>query len=205
MPSPGTLFVVSAPSGAGKTTLVGALVERCERLRVSVSHTTRPMRPGEQDGQSYHFVTEGAFTEMLSREAFLEHARVFEHWYGTSREWVEEQLAAGFDVILEIDWQGARQIRRMRPGSVFIFVLPPSRETLLQRLTERGQDDEAVIERRMAAAVEEISHCEEADHIVVNDDFDEALDELQCVIDGQYPQEEPEEGRHRALLDELLS
>ena len=185
MSTPGTLFIVSAPSGAGKTSLVEALVERCPQVCVSVSHTTRSMRPGEQDGVSYHFVTEAAFLEMLSRDAFLEHAQVFENYYGTSQDWVDEQLQQGRDVILEIDWQGAEQIKRQRPESVAVFILPPSREALLQRLTSRGQDDEKVIERRMSKAVDEISHYLQSEYIVVNDDFDQALDELQRVVESQ--------------------
>ena len=145
----GTLYTVSAPSGAGKTSLVKALVERCPQLRVSVSHTTRPMRPGETDGLNYHFVDEQAFLAMLEQAEFLEHARVFGNLYGTSDVWVNEQLDAGIDVILEIDWQGAQQVKRVRPDTVAVFILPPSRETLLERLNARGQDDSATIQGRM--------------------------------------------------------
>jgi guanylate kinase len=206
MSSPGTLFTVSAPSGAGKTSLVEALAQRCSStVCVSVSHTTRDMRPGEQDGVSYHFVTPAAFEEMLNRGAFLEHAQVFENYYGTSQEWVEGQLNAGLDVILEIDWQGAQQIARQRPDSVSVFILPPSRDALYQRLTNRGQDGEDVIQRRMSQAVDEISHYPEADFIVVNDDFEEALDELQCVVDSQRLRSESQLLRWQALLSELLS
>ncbi len=205
MPSPGTLFTVSAPSGAGKTSLVEALEQRCDNLRVSVSHTTRAMRPGEQDGVSYHFVTEAAFTEMLNRSAFLEHAQVFKHYYGTSQEWVEEQLANGNDVILEIDWQGAAQIKRQRPESVAMFILPPSRQALQHRLTTRGQDDAAVIRERMDQAVQEISHYPEADYIVVNDNFEQALDELQCIVDSQRLRTQAQVVHWQGLLTELLS
>jgi guanylate kinase len=156
--STGTLYTVSAPSGAGKTSLVEALVQGDVHLSASVSHTTRPMRPGEQDGVNYHFVTQAAFQAMLSHNAFLEHAQVFGNYYGTSQQWVEQQLQAGRDVILEIDWQGAEQVKRLRPDSLAIFILPPSREALEQRLTKRGQDDASVIARRMAQAVDEISH-----------------------------------------------
>lgn len=205
MPSPGTLFTVSAPSGAGKTSLVEALDQRCQSLQVSVSHTTRSMRPGELDGVSYHFVTEAAFTEMLSRSAFLEHARVFDNYYGTSEDWVAQQLKAGMDVILEIDWQGAQQIKRLRPESVSIFILPPSRQALRHRLTQRGQDDEGVIAQRMDQAVEEISHYPEADYIVVNDNFDQALDELQCIVDAQRLRTDSQMIHWEGLLTELLS
>ena len=213
MPSPGTLFIISAPSGAGKTSLVNALVQRCDTLKVSVSHTTRPKRSREEDGRSYHFVSEATFADMLSQGLFLEHARVFDNLYGTSRDWVDGQLAAGCDIILEIDWQGAAQIKRLRPDSVSVFILPPSRQALLQRLTGRGQDDETVIRQRMDAAVEEISHHQDADYIVVNDDFDQALDELQSVIDSQRLDDpspadrlrSPAQiARHRQLLDDLL-
>ena len=205
MPGPGTLFTISAPSGAGKTSLVEALVQRCDRLRVSVSHTTRPMRPGEQDGISYHFVTQAAFTEMLSRGAFLEHARVFDNCYGTSQAWVDDQLNSGLDVILEIDWQGAGQIKRQRPDSIAVFILPPSRQALRHRLTRRGQDDDAVIEQRMSQAREEISHYPEADYIVVNDHFDPALEELLCIVDSQRLRSASQILRRQGLLSELLS
>ena len=205
MQSPGTLFTVSAPSGAGKTSLVEALVDRCEQLRVSVSHTTRAIRHGEQDGVSYHFVTEAAFLEMLSRNAFLEHAKVYANYYGTSQEWVEEQLRKGHDVILEIDWQGAEQIKRLRPDSVSIFILPPSRQALRDRLTKRGQDDATVIQQRMSQAVDEISRYPLADYIVVNDHFDSALDELTCVVQSQQLRTQSQVVRHQKLLTELLS
>ena len=205
MSSPGTLFTVSAPSGAGKTSLVEALAQRSDIICVSVSHTTRAMRPGEQDGVSYHFVTPAAFQEMLARGAFLEHAQVFENFYGTSQEWVEGQLNAGLDVILEIDWQGAEQIKRQWPDSVSIFILPPSRDALHQRLTSRGQDGEEVIQQRMSQAVDEISHYPEADFIIVNDKFEQALDELQCVIDSLRLRCKAQVYRWQALLSELLS
>ena len=201
----GTLFTVSAPSGAGKTSLVEALVTRNPRVCVSISHTTREMRPGEKDGVSYHFVTEAAFTEMLNRGAFLEHARVFQYLYGTSQEWVDGQLASGRDVILEIDWQGAKQIKRQRPSAVSIFILPPSRDALLQRLTIRGRDNEEVIAQRMSQAVDEISHYPEADYIVVNDVFDTALEELDSVISAQRLRAETQVERHSELLADLLS
>ncbi len=205
MQSPGTLFTVSAPSGAGKTSLVEALAQIDGKVCISISHTTRPMRPAEQDGVNYHFVAEAAFQEMLARTAFLEHARVYDHFYGTSQDWVEKQLRSGVHVILEIDWQGAQQIKRQRPDSVSIFILPPSRAALQQRLTNRGQDDAAVIAQRMSQAADEISHYPEADFIVVNDDFEQALIELQCIVDSQGLRTESQIVRHQGLLTELLS
>jgi guanylate kinase len=202
---PGTLFTVSAPSGAGKTSLVKALVERCPQVCVSISHTTREMRPGEQDGVSYHFVTEAAFLEMLDRGAFLEHARVYNYLYGTSQAWVEAQIEGGRDVILEIDWQGAKQIKRQWPDAVAVFILPPSRSALLQRLTVRGRDDEEVIEQRMNQAVNEISHYPEADYIVINDDFETALEELYCLVRARRLRAEAQVVKHARLLQELLS
>ncbi|WP_237059693.1 guanylate kinase [Microbulbifer sediminum] len=201
----GTLFTVSAPSGAGKTSLVKALVDGDSRVTVSVSHTTRPMRPGEQDGVNYHFVRREAFLEMLGRDAFLEHAQVFDNFYGTSQEWVQETLDKGRDVILEIDWQGAAQVRRLLPDTVGIFILPPSQETLRERLTGRGQDDESVIERRMSQAIDEMSHYVEADYLVINDDFQVALGELQSIVTSQRQRLERQQERHRDLLQALLS
>jgi guanylate kinase len=200
MSNTGTLYTVSAPSGAGKTSLVNALIERNQDLRVSVSHTTRPMRPGEQDGVNYHFVDQQAFAAMLERTDFLEHAQVFGNLYGTSQVWVKEQLAAGIDVILEIDWQGAQQVKRLMPGTLAIFILPPSRETLTQRLNARGQDDSAIIAARMAEAVEEMSHYVEGDFLVVNGDFELALGELQAIIECQRLRI----GRQQVVLGPLL-
>lgn len=205
MSSKGTLFTVSAPSGAGKTSLVNALIQRDSRLRVSVSHTTRPMRPGEQDGVNYHFVGEQVFRDMLERAEFLEHAQVFGNLYGTSQTWVEQQLAAGLDVILEIDWQGAQQVKRLIPGTRAIFILPPSRATLLQRLTARGQDDNAIIDARMAEAVEEMSHYVEGDYLVVNQDFDVALAELQAIFTCQRLRTSRQQTELAQLLQDLLS
>jgi guanylate kinase len=185
MAQTGTLYTVSAPSGAGKTSLVNALVEQCQEVQVSVSHTTRPIRPGEQDGVNYHFVPESDFLAMLERNEFLEHARVFGNLYGTSGIWVENQLKLGHDIILEIDWQGAQQVKRLLPRTQAIFILPPSRETLLQRLKQRGQDDPTTIENRMNVAVEEMSHYVESDFMVVNKDFDRALEELQSIVTSQ--------------------
>ena len=180
--SRGTLFIVTAPSGAGKTSLVKALIEREQQLRVSVSHTTRAKRPGEEDGVNYHFVDEAAFTEMLRTGSFFESAQVYGNHYGTSQLWVNEQLEAGLDVILEIDWQGAVQVRNLDPKACSIFILPPSLETLKIRLLNRAQDDTETIEKRMNEAVAEISHVAEANFVVINDDFDTALEDLFAII-----------------------
>jgi guanylate kinase len=201
----GSLFTVSAPSGAGKTTLVNALVQRDPRLTVSVSHTTRAIRQGEQDGVNYFFVARQEFEAMLAAGEFLEHAIVFDNLYGTSRQRVEALLQAGRDVVLEIDWQGADQVRKLMPGCRSIFILPPSRPALRERLRGRGQDDEAVIERRMAQAVDEMSHFAESDYLVINDDFEKALAELLEIVAAARLRRPLQEQRHRALLRELLS
>ncbi|TDG15707.1 guanylate kinase [Seongchinamella unica] len=201
----GTLYTVSAPSGAGKTSLVAALVERTEDLRVSVSHTTREKRSEEVHGVNYHFVGEDDFLAMLEDAAFLEHAKVFGNLYGTSQAWVEEQLEAGIDVILEIDWQGAAQVKRLLPETRAIFILPPSRLTLLQRLTARGQDDSTTIESRMAEAVEEMSHYVESDFLVVNEDFDKALAELQAIVSCHRLATDKQRQTLEALLNKLFS
>lgn len=178
----GTLFIVTAPSGAGKTSLVKALIEREQRLHVSVSHTTRAKRPGEEDGVNYHFVDEAVFMEMLHAGSFFESAHVYGNHYGTSHLGVNEQLEAGLDVILEIDWQGAMQVRNLDPDACSIFILPPSLETLKTRLMDRAQDDTETIEKRMSEAVAEISHVAEADFVVINDDFDTALEDLCAIV-----------------------
>lgn len=201
----GTLYTVSAPSGAGKTSLVAALVERSEELRVSVSHTTRDKRPGEEDGTDYHFVSEDKFLAMLDKAEFLEHAKVFGNLYGTSQLWVQEQLAQGTDVILEIDWQGAAQVKRLLPNTQAVFILPPSRLTLLQRLTARGQDDSTTIEGRMAEAVEEMSHYVESDFLVVNDDFERAVTQLQSIVSCHRLTTEQQRNTHADLLKKLFT
>lgn len=184
-PRRGRLFVIAAPSGAGKTSLVRALMERERSLAFSVSFTTRPRRKGEIDGQDYHFVDEARFDELVGADAFVEHARVFGNHYGTGRTQVEEALAAGQSLILEIDWQGARQVRARMPEVLDIFILPPSRAVLEQRLRGRRTDSPAVIERRLRESVEEMSHWSEFRYVVVNDDFDRALDEMTAIIRGQ--------------------
>lgn len=198
------LFVVAAPSGGGKTSLISALLDKDRRVRLSVSHTTRPPRPGEQDGVHYYFVDEATFLRLIGQDAFLEHAKVFDCYYGTGRKAVEQQLAAGFDVLLDIDWQGARQIRAAFPACRSIFIIPPSLEVLRQRLVNRGQDSKKVIDRRMRDARAEISHWDEFDFIIINDDFDEALADLQSVIQRGKPRRTRTKELSREILAELL-
>lgn len=201
----GTLYILSAPSGAGKTSLVKALLEQDPRLVVSVSHTTRAMRPGEMDGRDYNFVSMEAFNTLIEQGQFLEYAEVFGNKYGTSHQWVREQLAAGRDVILEIDWQGAQQVRRLMSEAVTVFILPPSRAALRERLTNRGQDSEEVIAKRMSAAVSEMSHYPEYDYLVINDRFDEALDQLASLFKARRLRQGVQQQLNAELLSELLS
>lgn len=201
----GTLYTISAPSGAGKTSLVDRLLATVDNLLVSVSHTTRPRRPGEKDGVNYNFVTQNEFTAMLEQSDFLEHAEVHGNYYGTSRQWVEDNLNAGTDVILEIDWQGAAQIRRLFADCIGIFILPPSRAALRERLTGRGQDDPAIIARRIAAADEEMSHYVESDYLVINDDFEKALDQLRAIIVATRCRIAHQQLEQEKLLVDLLS
>ncbi|WP_355660628.1 guanylate kinase [Halomonas salifodinae] len=203
--SQGTLFIVSAPSGAGKTSLVRALLERLDGIEVSVSHTTRPKRPGEENGVNYHFVEVPAFEAMIARGDFVEHARVFDNYYGTSRPAVQARLAAGQDVILEIDWQGARQVREQFPEALSVFILPPSRTALEERLTGRGTDDAAVIARRMRDAISEMSHYDEYDHVIINDDFAVALDELCALVLAGRTRLARVRAGQAALIEALLS
>ena len=201
----GTLYIISAPSGAGKTSLVKALIELTGNLRVSVSHTTRAMRPGEHDGVNYHFTSREAFLKQVGDGDFLEHAEVFGNLYGTSQQTVERTLAEGHDLILEIDWQGAQQVRRKLPNAHSIFILPPSQTALRERLTQRGQDDETVIDKRMAEAVAEMSHYVEFDSVVINDDFHTALDDLGAIVRARHLRLDAQQSRHTALLQALLS
>jgi len=198
------LYVISAPSGAGKTSLVAALASSEPGLHVSVSHTTRPRRPGEEDGVNYHFVSDEEFTALVEADAFLEHAPVFDRRYGTTRESVQKFLAAGDDVILEIDWQGAAQVRERHPGAIGIFILPPSRESLAERLAGRGQDSDEVIARRMADAVAEMSHYDEFDYLVINDDFETALGDLRRIVRGGRPDRDRQRAQYRELIAALL-
>jgi guanylate kinase len=178
----GTLFVVAAPSGAGKTSLVKALLKNDPAIRLSVSYTTRTPRPGEVNGKDYHFVSVEVFREMTARGEFLESAEVYGNYYGTSEAWIAGEIAAGHDILLEIDWQGAAQVKKCFPEAVTLFILPPSIEALRERLAGRAQDSQEVIDRRVAAAREDISHADEFEYIIINDDFDQALLELMAVV-----------------------
>lgn len=201
----GTLFVISAPSGAGKTSLVSEMLRQDSALGVSISHTTRPMRDGEQDGVNYHFVSRETFEAMIARGDFLEHANVFGNYYGTSQTWVRDTLASGQDVILEIDWQGAEQVRRLIPDCVGIFIVPPSAEILRERLVGRGTDAPEVVERRLAEAAEECRHAGEFDYLVVNDDFQMALADLLAIARTRRLTMARQRVRHQALLTGLSS
>ena len=201
----GKLFIVAAPSGAGKSTLVNALLEREPRISLSISHTTRAPRPGDVDGVQYHFVDRASFEAMVARGDFIEHADVFGNYYGTSRIAVEPILATGRDVLLEIDWQGAAQVRRAMPESVSIFILPPSRAELERRLRARATDSEATIEKRLAASREEIAHAHEFNCIVVNDRFEDAVAALQAIVEAARAGGPLPADRHAALIARLLA
>ena len=201
----GKLFIVAAPSGAGKSTLVNALLEREPRISLSISHTTRAPRPGDVDGVQYHFVDRASFEAMVARGDFIEHADVFGNYYGTSRIAVEPILATGRDVLLEIDWQGAAQVRRAMPESVSIFILPPSRAELERRLRSRATDSEATIEKRLAASREEITHAHEFNCIVVNDRFEDAVATLQAIVEAARAGAALPADRHAALIARLLA
>lgn len=200
----GQLYTVSAPSGAGKTSLVKALVDTVPAVAVSVSHTTRPMRPGEQDGVNYHFISVQAFEAMCQQGEFLEHARVFNNHYGTARRELEQLLGLGNDVILEIDWQGAEQIKQQLPDTLSIFILPPSLQALTERLTTRALDDDSVIAKRMQAAVDEMSHYQQADFLIINEIFDTALEQLRHIVLGQRLRLAQQQQSHATLLQQLL-
>jgi guanylate kinase len=200
----GNLFIVSAPSGAGKSSLVNALLQRDPAIRLSISYTTRAPRPGEVHGVHYHFVSREAFQERLERAEFLESAEVFGNYYGTSQTWIETERAAGRDILLEIDWQGAAQVRRLVPDAVSIFILPPSLEELRRRLTGRGTDSQEVIEKRLAAAREDISHCLSFDYLVVNDQFDVALDDLLAIARARRLGVHNQQHRLTGLLANLM-
>jgi guanylate kinase len=200
----GTLYIVSAPSGAGKTSLVRELVKQTDHLIVSVSHTTRTPRPGEQTGKDYHFITVPEFQAMRDTHDFLEHAQVFDNYYGTSKAWVDQQLDNGQDVILEIDWQGARQVRQLYPENVSIFIVPPSQAALAQRLRSRAQDSEHVIIKRLQAAVAEMQHYNEYDYLVINEAFAEALHALQAIVYSQRLRVKRQAQAQAGLLQQLL-
>ena len=200
----GTLYVISAPSGAGKTSLVKALLEKTPNIAVSVSHTTRAMREGEQNGVDYHFVEKTEFEKMVEESAFLEHAQVFDNYYGTAVANIEATLKQSDDVILEIDWQGAEQVRKQLPYAVNIFILPPSQAALEERLRGRGQDSDEIIARRMRDAKSETSHYSEYDYLVVNDSFEDALAELKSIVLTRRCRFGAQSERLSALLQELL-
>ena len=201
----GTLFIVSAPSGAGKTSLLEALRQRLPTVSLSISHTTRPPRPGEVDGQHYYFVSEWQFLDLVENGDLLEHAQVFDHFYGTSRNAVMAQLDTGVDVILEIDWQGARLVRKAIPEACTLFILPPSRAELERRLRLRAQDDEAVIQRRLRDAANDMTHYQEYDYIVINEDFAQAVSDLECIFRTCRLRTPDLATRYRPLIAELLA
>ena len=203
-PTPGTLFIVAAPSGAGKSSIVNAVLARDPRLCLSISFTSRQPRPGERHAEHYHFITADEFKAMVAAGDFFEHALVHGDWKGTARQSVLPQLAAGRDVVLEIDWQGARQVRLQIPDAIGIFILPPSRDALEQRMRSRGQDSAEVIARRLAAAREEMSHYDEFDYVVVNEVFDDAVDEVGAIIAASRARRPVQQRRHAALIGELL-
>src|SRR5215469_8298727 len=203
-PQRGKLFVIAAPSGAGKTSLVKALLERKPELHVSISHTTRAQRPTEQPGREYYFVSVPQFEQLVRDGEFLEHARVFDNLYGTARPPVEAQLAQGHNVVLEIDWQGARQVRSAMPACRTIFILPPSRAALEDRLRRRQTDSEAVIERRLSDAVGDMSHWSEFDYVVVNDDFERAIGDLARIVTGSGEDLRAQRAGLRPLVESLL-
>ena len=201
----GTLYIISAPSGAGKTSLVSALLESNAGIEVSVSHTTRPTRDGEIDGHHYHFVSIDSFKAGIEADVFLEYAQVFDNFYGTSKSTVKQRLEQGIDVILEIDWQGARQIRKLEPDVCSIFILPPSIEALEQRLQSRNQDSDEVIARRLSQAKEDATHYADYDYVIINQDFDEALAELQSIFISQRVKLHKAELRNADTLKALIS
>jgi guanylate kinase len=204
MNSTPNLFIVAAPSGGGKTSLVAALLERDPGVRLSISHTTRAPRPGERDGEHYHFVDEATFLQLVSKSAFLEYAQVYGHYYGTGRAAVKQLLDAGFNVMLDIDWQGARQVKTSFPGCCSIYILPPSMQELRERLARRGQDSPDVIERRMQEARSEIAHCREFDFLVVNNEFGAALDDLLSIVRIGQPVRRGTKDGFETLLADLL-
>ena len=202
---PGILYIIAAPGGAGKSSLVNAVIARLPFVTLSISHTTRAMRPGEEDGAHYHFTSPADFVERVGRGEFLEHAQVFDNYYGTSQAYVQHQLDAGHDVILEIDWQGAQQVRRLMPGCRSVFILPPSKAALQERLEKRQQDSAAVISRRMLDAVSEMSHYGDFDYLIINDDFYKALDELAAIFTTNRLVMSQQQQRHQGLITQLLT
>lgn len=201
----GTLYIVAAPSGTGKTTLVKALVDAVPNITVSISHTTRPKRPNETDGINYHFIEKTEFEQMIQHKDFLEYATIFDHYYGTSKRWVNDTLSKGTDVILEIDWQGHQQIKQLFPASVSIFILPPSLEDLRTRLVTRNQDHPDIIKKRLSDAKETVSHIHEFDYVVINDDFAQALNDLKLIIEAGYLLEARQTAKNASLISKLTS
>ena len=200
----GTLYIVAAPSGAGKSSLVNATLARDAQIALSISFTSRAMRPGEVDGRHYHFVSAAEFERMIAAGDFFEYARVHGDWKGTARQSVEPQLAAGKDVLLEIDWQGARQVREKVPDAVSVFILPPSKQALDDRMRKRGQDSEAVMAQRLAAAREEMLHYDEFDYVIVNEVFDTAVDEMCAIFTASRLRRAQQQARHGGLIRSLL-
>lgn len=201
---PGQIIIISAPSGAGKTSLVNALLQKLPDLKLSISHTTRPKRPGEIEGDHYWFIDEGTFLKKIAKNEFLEYAKVFGNYYGTCKKWLVEQIEQGIDVILEIDWQGAQIVRQQYPESLSIFILPPSMEALSERLYKRQQDSEVTIEKRLQEARHEIQHCHEFDYLIINDQFEKALHDLVEIIYCSRFRTARQLWLHRKLLDELI-
>jgi len=199
----GNAFIVCAPSGAGKTSLVAELLRRDRNVRLSVSHTTRAPRPGEQEGRDYHFVSRPAFESMIKRGEFLESAEVHGNLYGTSQAWIDQQRARNADIVLEIDWQGAQQVRKLIPEAIGIFILPPSPDTLRRRLVERGQDSNDVIERRVRAAQGEIAHLAEFDYVIINSNFDDAVEDLVSIVRAIRLRIDAQVSRHSDLINLL--
>lgn len=206
----GNLFIVAAPSGAGKSSLINALLVSAEKngllnpAEVSVSHTTRAPRPGETDGKHYHFVSVSQFEEMIEQDAFYEHAKVFDNYYGTSKQAISDKLSQGIDVFLDIDWQGARQVKAIDPEAIGIFILPPSLDILEQRLISRATDSADVIKKRMSQAISEMSHAYEFDYILVNDDFDTALERFASIVKTQSLTTGKQQMRHQVMFDDLI-
>ena len=203
MADAGNLFIIAAPSGTGKTTLVEALIDSLPKITVSISHTTRPKRPNEENGINYYFVSTDEFNHMIKHGDFLEHATIFDNLYGTSKKWVEETLSKSIDVILEIDWQGHQQIKKLFPHCISIFILPPSLEVLSDRLNKRNQDTPNIIKKRLADAKETVSHINEFDYAVINDDFMSALHDLKIIIEAGRLQQQRQSARHKKLLREF--
>jgi guanylate kinase len=201
----GQLFIVAAPSGGGKTSLVNQLMMSLPQIELSISHTTRPARPKEKNGKDYFFVDKAEFEDMVKHHAFLEHAKVFDNYYGTSKQLIDERLSQGIDIILDIDWQGAQQIRQIMPNAISIFLLPPSLETLRERLQNRQQDNQEVIEKRMQQARAELRHFDEFDYLIVNKEFELALQQLKSIVIAERLKKDIQMQRERKLLSFLLA